>query len=280
MAKLTRPILAFLTVSLAVAGLAACGGGTSSSDTSSAGIPGGGTSSEVVVQAGGSSITKAEINHWMSTLVGGDFYELAHKHTVPAGLVSEPPNYAACVARLEAVVRSSYKGPSKPTAAQLLSKCRQLHQGLKQQALNYLVQAQWLIDLAGEQGIQATNGEVMKLFNEVKARQFPKKGEFQQYLASNRRSLADELFVMKLDVLQRKIKQKVDTGGERMLALFTEAGQRVTAKTSCHAGYVVQHCKQYTGQPASPPSLPSPAVLLEQVAVLTGIPCINHPACG
>lgn len=284
MAKTTRSILAFVTVSLAVAGLAACGGGTSSDGTSSKGIPGGGTSSEAVVQAGGSAITKAEINHWMSTLAGGDFYEIAHKHTVPAGLVSEPPNYAACVTRLERVAASSYKGPSKPTAAQLLSKCRELHQTLKAQALNYLVQAQWVIGLASEAGIKATDGEVTKLLNEIKARQFPKgEGEFQRYLASNRRSLADELFVVKLDVLRRKIVQEVNTGGKQTLARFTEAGQRLTAKTSCHAGYVVQHCKQYTGQPYTgqpASSLPSPAVLLEQVAVITGLPCINLPACG
>jgi hypothetical protein len=281
MSETTCPVLVFVAVSLAVVSFAACGGsgGASGGGASNESIPGSGVSSEVVVQTGGSPITKAEVDHWMSTLAGGDFYEIAHKHTIPAGLVSEPPNYAACVTRLERVAASSYKGPSKPTAVQLLGKCRQLHQALKLQALNFLVEAEWMIGLYGEKGLKATDGETAQLLKEIKARQYPKgEAEFQQFLASNRRSLPDELFVVKLDVLRRKAAQKLSAGG-KVLATFTEAGRIWTTKTSCHAGYVVQHCKQYTGQ-QPPSSLPSPAVLLEQVAVLTGVPCINKPACG
>ncbi len=264
MAKATRPILAFVAVSLAVAGLAACGGGTAG---------------DVVAQVGGSQVTKSELSHWMSTLAGGDFYEISKKHTVPAGLVAEPPNYGVCVARLEATAAGVATVQPKPTAALLLSKCRQLYQALKLQAVSFLVEAQWIIGLAGEEGLGATSGEVMQLFKEIKVEQFPREGELQKYLASNRRSLADEMFVVKLDVLRRKIQQKLNAGGSQMLARFTEAGQRLTAKTSCSAGYVVQHCKQYTGQQPAAPSLPSPAVLLERVAVITGLPCINHLAC-
>jgi hypothetical protein len=264
-ARIIRPIFVFVAACLAAAGLAACGGGTSG---------------EVVAQVGGSPITKAEVNHWMSTLAGGDFYEISKQHALPAGLVSEPPNYGACVTHLETIAASSDTVKPKPTAPQLLSKCRQLYQALRLQALNYLVDSQWTIGLAGEEGLKASNGEAMQLLKEIKAEQFPKEREFQRYLANNRRSLADEMFVMKLNVLQRKIQQKLSAGGSQALAQFTEAGQRWTAKTSCNAGYVVQHCKQYTGQqPAAASSLPSPAVLLERVAVITGRPCVNHLAC-
>jgi hypothetical protein len=263
MAKAIRPILASLAVSLAVAGLVACGGGSSG---------------EVVAQVGGSRITRAEVNHWMSTLAGGDFYEISKRHMVPAGLVSEPPDYGACAARLQAVAAGAVRVQPKPTAAQLLSKCRQLYQALRMQALSFLVEDQWIIGLAGEEGLKATNGEVMQLFNEIRAQEFPREGELRRFLASNRRSLADEMFVLKLDVLRRKIQEKTTAGGSQMLARFTEAGQRLTAKTSCRSGYVVQHCKQYTA-PLTTSSLPSSAVLLERVAVLTGLPCINRPAC-
>ncbi len=259
----TRLISAFVVLSVAVVGLGACGSGVSGG---------------VVVQVGDSSITKAELNHWMSTLAGGDFYDLSGRHTVPAGLVSEPPNYAACVARLEASAVSPTKRRSKPTAGQLLSKCRQLYQALKQQALNYLVQSQWIIRLYGEEGVKATDGEVMQLFKRTKAEQFPKEGELQQYLARTRRSLADELFVIKLNLLSQKVQQKLSAGGKQVLAKFTEAGQRWTAKTDCRAGYVVKHCRQYVGESTS--STPSPAVLMEQVAVITGRPCINRLACS
>lgn len=262
MVRRTRRNLGSFAVCLAVACLAGCGGGASG---------------DVVAQVGGSTITKGELNHWMSTLAGGDFYEVAKAHTVPAGLVSEPANYGACVAHLEAIAAISDAGPARPTAAQLLKKCRELQQGLKLQALNFLVQSRWLIGLYGEAGLKATDAEAMQLLKRVKAEQFPDE-KLQQYLARRRRSLSDELFVMKLNVLQQKVTQKLNAGGQQALAAFAEAGQRWTAKTSCRAGYVVQHCKQYSGQPTS--ALPSPAVLLEQIAVITGRPCINRPACA
>ena len=263
MFKAIRPILMFVAVGLAVAGVTGCGGGTSG---------------EVVAQVGGSSITKAELDHWMSTEAGGDFYELSAGHTVPEGLVSEPPNYAACVARLEAVAANPTKGRSKPTAGQLLSKCRQLYQALKVQALSFLVASRWTVGAFGEVGVKATDKEVMQKFNRMKAEQFPKEGELQRYLTSRRRSPSDELLLVKLDLLSQKALQKLETGGKQMITKFTEAEQRWTAKTNCRAGYVVKSCKQYTGPP--PLSTPSGAVLLEQVAVITGRPCINHEACG
>ena len=265
MYKTNRYVSALGAVAVAVVSLTACGGG-------------GASSSDVVAQVGETSITKADLNHWMSTLAGGDFNEVSAKHTVPAGLVSEPPNYAACVARLEAVAANAATGRPKPAAAQLLSKCRQLYQALRLQALSYLVRAHWLIGLEGEVGVKATDEEVMQLFKEARAREFPKKGEFQQFLANTRRSLADEMFVTKLNLLSQKFQQKLTTGGKQMIARFTEAGRKWTAKTNCRAGYVVQHCRQFTKEP--PPSTPPPSILMEQVAVITGRPCVNSPACG
>lgn len=264
MYKISRCISALGVIVLAAMSLSACGGGTSG---------------DVVAQVGETSITKADLNHWMSTLAGGDFYEISSGHTVPAGLVSEPPNYAACVARLETIAASQMKEASKPTAAQLSSKCRQLYRALRLQTIEFLIGYHWLLGLYTEEGLTATDAETTQLLNHIKAEQFPKE-ELQKYLARKRRSLSDERFVVKLDVLRQKAQKKIEADSKRVLAKFTEAGQRWTAKTNCHAGYVVQHCRQYTGSPVAPSSLPSPAVLLEQVAVITGRPCINQPACG
>lgn len=255
-------LVAILLIAMGL-GLSACGGGSSSDD--------------VVAQVGSTAITKAEVSHWMSTLAGGDFYEISHKHMVPAGLVSEPPNYAACAARLEAAA-SSLSGRSKPTAAQISSKCRQLYQALRLQTLEFLISSHWLMGLYLEEGLTATDAETTKLLNQIKADQFPEE-DLQKYLARRRRSLSDERFIVKLDVLRQKAQRKLEAGGKQALAKFTEAGQRWTAKTNCYAGYVVQHCRQYKGSPTIPATA-SPAVLLEQVAVITGQPCINQPACG
>jgi hypothetical protein len=262
MSNLLRRALALSTTCVAIGALAACGGGGSAN---------------VVAQVGADPITKASVSHWMATLAGGDYYQLSGKRTIPEGLVSEPPNYARCVARLEAAAASApVKSPTQ-TGVALLTKCRQLYQALRTQAVGYLVSARWFINLAREEGLTATDAEVTQLYNEIKAREFPKPAELRQYLASRRLSLADELFVVKLDVLSQKVQRKLASGGKQAIAKFTEAGKKWTAKTTCHAGYVVEHCKEYTGQTAS--SVPAPSVLMEQVAVVATGRCINLAAC-
>jgi hypothetical protein len=260
MPKAIRAVLILASLLVAIGCLAACGGGAPA---------------DVVAQVGPTSITKTQVNHWMSTLAGGDFYEVSHHHTIPVGLVSEPPSLAACITRLQAAAPTAGKGAPRLSAAQLGGKCRQLNQAMKLQAVGFLVESQWIIALAADEGVKASDQEVKQLFSRIRA-EYPTQAAFQQFLGRNRRSLADELFVVKLDVLREKLSKKLTAGGKPMLAKLTDDGQRWTEKTSCRAGYVVAHCKQFKQE------LPhtSPAVLLEQVAAITGLPCVNLPACA
>jgi hypothetical protein len=213
----------------------------------------------------------------MNTLAGGDFWELSHKHTIPAGLVSDPPNYTRCVDRLGAV---SAAAGQKHTTAELLRKCRQLYQALKQQAVSYLVGAQWRIALDAEVGITASDKEVDELYRQTRREEFPSDADQARYLAERRRTLADELFVLKLDLLSQKTIAKLEAGGRPLLAKFNAAGRRWEGKTSCHPGYVVLHCKGFVAEPQPSASLPPASILMEQVATLTGVECINRAACG
>jgi len=242
---------------------------------------GGGSSSQVVAKVGDTPITKAEINHWMSTLAGGDYYEVSRKHLIPAGLVSDPANYLGCVSNLEAAIDKRGASQAKPSASQLLSKCQQLNRAIKQQATAYLVEAQWIIGLAGEEGVKASDADIKTLFDRIKKEEYSSERKFKQFLANNRRSLADELLVVKLDVLRDKLTKKAQEGGNQALIALTEDGQRWTAKTTCEPGYVVPHCKQYKGNSPPTPHQASAAVLLEQVAAITGAtPCVNRAACA
>ncbi|HEY4452292.1 MAG TPA: hypothetical protein VGN13_11950 [Solirubrobacteraceae bacterium] len=218
------------------------------------------------------------MSHWMSTLAGGDFYELSRGHTVPTGLVSDPPDYRACVAHLGASVAGPPTG-RPPSAAELLRKCSQLYAALREQAVSYLVNASWTIGLYGEVGIQATPGEVNRLFEQIRAREFPAATQLTHYLAARRWTLADELFVVRQDLLSQKVQARLSAGGQQAYASLTEHAQRWTAKTTCRAGYVVRHCAQFT-ESRTAGAAPSPAVLMEQIAALMGVSCTNEPACG
>jgi hypothetical protein len=265
-----RPLrsVASLTLAVAALGLAACGGSGSG---------------ETVAQVGGSAITRTAVSHWMSTLGGGDYYELSGSHTLPAGLISDPPNYSRCVSTLEAASAASAHTDSTLAAAltptELLRKCRELNLALRTQATAYLVAAQWQAAVDRDEGITATEQEVQQLFEKVKAEQYPTAADLSQYLASHRSNLADFLFILKLDVLQSKAGSKLTGGDQQTAVAFSEAGRRWTAKTSCSAGYVVMHCKQFNGSQTYPGTLP-PSILMEQVAALVTGRCINQAACG
>jgi hypothetical protein len=259
-------IAAVLTVTLG-----ACGGS------------GGELSGDAVARVGAASITRGELDHWMTTLSGGDFYEVARGHTSPAGLVSEPPNYPTCVSSLQAAATKAQSQP-KPTfaapqesSAKLLAKCHQLYVALRLQAIKYLIDAKWTLGVYAVLGVTVSDQEIAKELSQVKSSEFPKPGQFDQYLADSRRSLADELLVVKLDLASHKMQQKVAKEGKQTIRRLSEAAQRLTAKTNCRPGYVVPHCRQFRKWKGT---APSPAVLLEQVATITGIPCANREACG
>jgi hypothetical protein len=268
MLRLTRIPLALSVASLAAAMLAGCsGGGVSSGD--------------VVAQVGRDTINKAAVNHWMATLAGGDYNELSGGNTVPEGLASEPPSYAACVAHLEAAAASSVNSGSRPTGVQLLNKCHQLYRALRTQATAYLVSALWQVDLDRAQGVTVTDGEVQQYFKQLQSSHpyLSTESRVRNYFASRKLNLSDFFFVLKLDLLSQKIQQKFGGPGDRRFAKLNEAEQQWTAKTSCRSGYVVQHCKQYKGEPEYSSS-PPPSILMEQVAALATGRCINRPACA
>ncbi len=259
-------LLAIVAAGLAGMYIAACGAGGSSSDA--------------VAHVGSTPITTSAVNHWMATLAGGDYHQLSAKHTIPDGLVSEPPNYPRCVAALEAAAARVPGRGLNLTGVQLLTKCRQLYQALRNQSVALLVNDQWLIALARDEGVTVSDADAMQLFKHVKAQEFPTEAAQRQYFASRKLSLADELFLLKIDLVEQKLVKKAEQGGKQTVASFNEAAQRWTAKTTCRPGYVVQHCKEYTGAPAPSPSHPPASVMVEQVAAIATGRCTNRPACA
>jgi hypothetical protein len=246
--KVINKVLAVAIAALVAVGVTACGG--------SRHVPAG-----TVVEVGETPITKATLNHWMSTLLGGDFFEIAHI-TPPKGMVSDPPDDSTCIADMRVVA---------PTmgAGELTGRCEELEQAVKEQALNYLISVQRLIDEGAKAGLKATPGEIQKKFAEVKSRQFSTEADLREYLAERDWTLSDELYLVKRDVLSVKLSEELVSkfrGGLNSPALVSYVqGQtrKWTAKTACRTGYVVSVCKDYTSADAA--RVPSPAVLIEKI---------------
>ncbi len=252
---MTRPtnlIIASVLALACIAGAASCGG----SDPGAA-----------VAQVGKASISKAMLNEWIEAVTGGDYYEHLEK-PAPRGLVSDPPNYPRCIAAAEKVVPRSTSGHLTMARSQIAGKCRQLYPAVKDQVLELLISIESWIGEGEERGTPPTKAEVSRLLARIKAEQFPKHGEYQAYLAKHEWTPSIETMQIKRNIVVDRIQTEFQgrgAGWETAFGQYLEKRtKKWTAKTSCHAGYVVSLCKEY--KPSQASSTAAPAILLEELA--------------
>jgi len=245
-------------VCLAILCASACGGGT------------GGLSGDVIARVGTAPITKSALGHWMSGMLGGDYFDVTSR-VAPAGLLAPPPGFTTCVTKLKAIAPKT-AGKPRLTEEQLRSRCEQLYDAIKEQALNFLINAQVNISQGAANGVRISSGEVDATLKRVRAEQFPRAGELQKYLAQRHQSLADERFLLTLDLLNQKAHPRIlrrlmqGGGGRQALAKrFAAYTARVTAQTDCRPGYVVARCRQYQPKDDKPYRGRAPASLLFEI---------------
>jgi hypothetical protein len=246
---------------LAIAGLAACGQSTHDSGP-------------VVAEVGHTqTITRSTLSHWMSTIVGGDYYEHIGVKA-PDGLVSDPPNYPACISAIERI--GPAKTTSQPTSSsrqELEGKCRLLYQLIKQQALTFLLSQLWSEDEDAEHGIRITNTEVKRAFERYRTTQFPTQAALTTYLANHHWSLSDELDLIRRDLLETRIEEFVarrlgkahatpEAVERATIAQYERSVKVYTPRTHCRTGYLASDCSDYKA-PAREETAPAP--LLEQI---------------
>jgi hypothetical protein len=206
------------------------------------------------------------LNEWMTEKIGEDFYDVASQ-PAPPRLVAEPANYSACLTALKALtpIPGQGKPQRQPTTAQLRSKCEQLYQAIKTQALSYLVSSYWTIDFLKEHAITTTPNQVQKALGRLETSATP--AGLQRLLANKRRSLHQEAFILRMDLLQQKLFERIRRGGQTAAALTSQA-KAVENSAQCAAGYTVEHCTGYIPPHTSEQTAEarSPAVLLQEIA--------------
>jgi foldase protein PrsA len=200
------------------AGLSACGSG----------IPG-----DAVVNVGGTPITKSQFTHWMAIAAAGTAATEPGKAKPPA---PEPPDFTACIAHLEQTAAKSSKGKSKPNPALYKSQCEQQYTAYKQEVLDFLISSQWVMSEAAEQGVSVSESEVKKQFDTLKSAQFPKEQAFKEFLAHTGETEADLLMRVRLQLLARKLQEKI-----------TKTGKKTPSKSEIEK-YYNEHKSQY-GKP-------------------------------
>ena len=171
---------------------------------------GGGVPSDSVATVDGTTIKKADFNHWLS---------IAAKQQVAPGsnaqaAVPDPPSYAKCVAALQK--QPAPKGQQKPSAAALKAQCQQQYEGLKSQVMQFLIQSQWLLQEADSRKLTAKPATVQKQLDDQIKQSFPKRADFDKFLQTSGMTMNDLLFRVKVDVLTQQVRQKIVAGKDKV----------------------------------------------------------------
>ncbi len=215
---------------------------------------------EVVVRVDADSITRAMVVQWMREKIGQFFYEYASRRP-PARLVTEPADYAACVASLEAIAPhfGAAAHQAAPTSAQLMSKCEDLYTSFKEDALLYLIPSYWTISFMAEHGLKVSEPELQRALRATEAKAQRHGATFEEFLVSHARTLAQERFLTMIELLRQKLNE-----GVRRRGRFAKEAITATVVARCRPGYVVSYCRGY--KPRTSGTTIDGSVILEEIA--------------
>jgi foldase protein PrsA len=158
-----------------------------------------------VVRVDDETIKTSTFDHWL---------KVAALSSQPPGstakvAVPDAPDFKKCVAAKAAAAPKPAKGQPKPSTAQFKAQCKQEYEGLRDQVLQFLIQAQWIQQEAKDQGVKLTDKELKKSFEQQKKQSFPTQKEYAAFLKSSGMTQEDIDLRVKLDLLSNKIRTKV-----------------------------------------------------------------------
>jgi foldase protein PrsA len=161
--------------------------------------------SNSVAKVGDTSITKEQFNHWLTAAAKQQAQTTGQK---PEDVVApDPPNFTQCAAAK--AKQKLPKGTPAPKPADLKAQCKQEYDGLRDQTMQFLISAQWLLQESKNRKITASDKEVQTTFQQQKKQSFPKEADYQKFLKSSGQTEADLLYRVKLSVLTNKLQQAI-----------------------------------------------------------------------
>jgi foldase protein PrsA len=181
-----KSLLSAALLTLGAAAVVACG---------SESVPSGS-----VAKVGDEEITQEEFDKWLKTAVSGQ------SQGGPA-VVPDPPEFTKCVAEKKKAPLP--KGQKPQSDAALKKQCEQEYDTLKREVMLFLIQAEWVMQEAEEQGVEVSDASVKKSFEDQKKQAFPTDKAYNEFIKSSGMTEEDILFRVKLNELQQKLTQKV-----------------------------------------------------------------------
>ena len=201
--------------------------------------------------AGAPSITKAELEHWVSVTDGFEASGAkVNGRSIPKPPVPQPPDYKACIAG----IHRSFGGSAK-------AQCEREYVQLERKALSYLITTDWIRGEAARRHLSVSHSEVAAhLHSELKGKYRPGSSQFKSMISYTGESMGDLAQRTEGELLKDKIAQTLlahkarTTEASLLLISFQESFQaRWKPRTSCRPGYVIEDCSQFTAQSLAAP---------------------------
>jgi foldase protein PrsA len=192
MKKAARLLMVLCALGATVAVATGCGG-----------VPG-----NAVAEVDGNAIETDSFEHWMQVA--------AKASGQPNATVPDPPEYKQCVANKRKTTPKPGKGQPKVTDSALRDQCKQEYEALRDQVVQMLISYEWIQGEAEEMGIEVSDSEVRKSFNEQKKQSFPKDADYKKFLKDYGQTEEDILLRVRLDLLSTKIREKVIKGKDKV----------------------------------------------------------------
>lgn len=171
---------------------------------------------DVLVTVGEAEITRDEFDHWL----------------VSAAASQKSP----CVGKLG----------EKPTGRQIEQRCGEEYEPLKDQVVQFLIQAEWVQQEAEEREIAVSGAEIDAAFAKQKKQSFPNEADYAKFLSGSGMTEEDIRFRIELDLLQNKLSAKVtdtESGKEKALNAFVKRFRaKYKAKTFCADDFEGAEC--------------------------------------
>lgn len=159
---------------------------------------------DAVATVGGTVITKAQFNHWISSAAK----QSAQQSGSPsAAIVPDPPNYDKCIAAME--LTASAPGSPKPNRSTLKQQCEQEYDSLRDQTMQFLISAQWLMQEAKLRHVTVSDTAVNASFEQQKKQAFPKQSQYEAFLQSTGQTQDDLVFRVRLSLLTNALQEEI-----------------------------------------------------------------------
>ncbi len=169
---------------------------------------GGNVPAGAVANVDGEVIEKRDFDRWLNAAARSQQAQPGAAPTQVA--LPDPPEFRKCAAAR--IRQPAPKGTPKPNEQQARDLCRQEYGLLRDQVMQFLISSEWIEAEADERGIEATDREVDRTFEDQKRQSFPSDVEYRQFLQASGQTEADLKFRVRLDVLSNKVREEIVKG--------------------------------------------------------------------